>query len=957
MKQRRSKAYDGPHDGRLLDPEPIAAHTTLAPAATQPRWLALTAALLIFLAAPWAATAAGYSDQDTYAEDAYQDDASAAAYSFLRLVEGNATLVQDDRDEETAEANQPLLTGDRLLLGRRARIEAVLSDGSIVRIEEESNLLFEALGASPDQSADGTVLRLENGEIQLNVPAELYADLYPRVDIPAGAVYIQQPGSFLIDARSDGFVELVVRDGLAELVTERGSMLVRAGEEALVDGGGLARIDLLQARSRTSLERWGDDLERDARRSDSELGGRLAYAGSSLEGHGSWITVSGQRAWRPRVSSSWRPYYSGRWAYTPSGLTWVSYEPWGWVPYHYGSWDYAPSFGWVWYPGYRYAPAWVYWYYGPSYVGWCPTGYYTNYYRNYYHNGYTPTLAWGTYGWGRGHSRDYDRWNFVDYDNFGRGVQARHTRPGRDLTSSLQDGQMPRGIITTDTRGLKPALIRRPGEAIEVLQTRPAVRGKPGGELPDVTSFVARERLSPEAEARVISRRTPRVDGAAVARGEVVAIERPTLRGEKPATVRSSGGVPAQPRSGRVDSGRVDSGRVDGGRVDGTPVDRGSAGEVRSPGVRVTPRDDSRKPAATPRSGQVNGGEVGSGTSSPRPSAGRKPAEARPPAARDSSPPPAARPNTATSGTATPREARPSAKPAPSAPPPARTEPARTEPARPQVRPRPEAKPAPQDKPPAQAAPPAQPQVRQRSQTKPAPQAKPKEDDPPPASRSAAGRSTSAQRPYTQQRPTSQPQATSERPGVRSASPSPQRPYRAVPSQPTPSRAAPSRAVPSRTTQSRTTQPPTTQIERRPSSARPVRQPAATAPPAGSRSGAVRPSSPRVSSPPASRSATGSASSSTRRAQPSARAGSSSNSGRGAARSSGSARSGSGSKARSTSSSRSGSGGKASSSSSSSRSGGSSKASSGSRGSGGGGKARSSRASGSRGGDGGGSGN
>ena len=45
------------------------------------------------------------------------------------------------------------------------------------------------------------------------------------------------------------------------------------------------------------------------------------------------------------MATDWRPYWHGRWASTPAGLTWVSAEPWGWVPYHYSTWDYVPSYG------------------------------------------------------------------------------------------------------------------------------------------------------------------------------------------------------------------------------------------------------------------------------------------------------------------------------------------------------------------------------------------------------------------------------------------------------------------------------------------------------------------------------------------------------------------------------------------------------------------------------------
>ena len=94
----------------------------------------------------------------------------------------------------------------------------------------------------------------------------------------------------------------------------------------------------------------------------------------ALAPHGEWI-VSAEfgHVWRPTyVGGVWRPYYDGRWIYTDYGWTFVSDEPWGWATYHYGRWYIDPYFGWVWVPGYEWAPAWVVFHYGAGWVGWAP---------------------------------------------------------------------------------------------------------------------------------------------------------------------------------------------------------------------------------------------------------------------------------------------------------------------------------------------------------------------------------------------------------------------------------------------------------------------------------------------------------------------------------------------------------------------------------------------------------
>ena len=61
------------------------------------------------------------------------------------------------------------------------------------------------------------------------------------------------------------------------------------------------------------------------------------------------------------MAVGWTPYSYGSWYYTPIGLSWWSYDPWGWYPHHYGNWFFDVGWNsWCWSPGYVYSPAWVY---------------------------------------------------------------------------------------------------------------------------------------------------------------------------------------------------------------------------------------------------------------------------------------------------------------------------------------------------------------------------------------------------------------------------------------------------------------------------------------------------------------------------------------------------------------------------------------------------------------------
>jgi uncharacterized protein DUF6600 len=92
-----------------------------------------------------------------------------------------------------------------------------------------------------------------------------------------------------------------------------------------------------------------------------------------LASYGDWVYVDGYGyCWQPGVEEGWRPYTNGSWIYTDAGWTWSSDEEWGWATDHYGRWMLTKEFGWLWIPGYEWAPAWVSWRKSDEYVGWAP---------------------------------------------------------------------------------------------------------------------------------------------------------------------------------------------------------------------------------------------------------------------------------------------------------------------------------------------------------------------------------------------------------------------------------------------------------------------------------------------------------------------------------------------------------------------------------------------------------
>ena len=524
------------------------------------------------------------------------------SYGYIRALEGSATLIQvDTRERVEVSVNEPILAGDRLFASGDSRVEVLLADGNILRIGDRAELLFRALANSGDTSDPGSVIELARGTLQLVVSPDQPGSEFPAVVTPNATIRARGAGSFLIAADDGRRSEVIVRDGVAEVTTPNEVAEVRRGERLFVEGPRGERLDFAAAPDLDRLEAWGLGLGEYARDEyAAHVDPGLHYAASSLSGHGSWVRVETGVAWRPRVAAGWAPYRHGRWRHTPSGLFWVSYDPWGWVPHHYGYWDLHPSLGWVWFPGRRFAGAHVYWYWGPSYAGWIPSGYYWRHYRNSYGSGWG--FHFGVYGHIGGSFGRYRHWTFLPHGRLGHRRQHFYSVGGSELGRGRR--AIERGVLLTDTRSLGREAWRRPAETLAGL--RRAVP-RDGRAAVDANGFIDRGTRLPQGIERVALRgrdgrsavaRQPEAGtraGTARASGEppVRATVRP-IEGRSPRLERP--GVQRAPRPTRESGARAAVRRPTG--RDASSATRRPAGPVTRPAARPGATSVQRRPAS-----------------------------------------------------------------------------------------------------------------------------------------------------------------------------------------------------------------------------------------------------------------------------------------------------------------------------------------------------------------------
>ncbi|WP_419162198.1 DUF6600 domain-containing protein [Candidatus Palauibacter sp.] len=503
------------------------------------------------------------------------------SYGYLRALDGSATLIQGDtRERVQITVNEPVLAGDRLFASGESRVEIVLADRNLVRVGDRAELLFRALANSGDTSDPASVLELTRGTLQLLVSADQLGSEFPAVVTPNATIRPRVAGSYLIIVDDERRSEVVVRDGVAEVATETEVAEVRRGESLSVEGSRGDRLDFAAAPSLDRLELWGQGVGEYARgETAAHVDSDLHYAASSLSGHGSWVNVGASYAWRPRVSSGWAPYRDGRWRDTPSGLFWVSYEPWGWVPYHYGTWDQHSDWGWIWFPGHRFAGAHVYWYWGPSYAGWIPSGYYWRHYRNHY--GSRWGFHFGVYGHIGGSFGRYRHWTFLPHGRLGHRRQYFYSESGTDLGRRRR--ALERGVLLTDTRSLGREAWRRPAETLAGLRRAVQRDGRTTG---DANAFIDRGTRLPQELERVALRGR---DGRS-------AVARQPEAGTRAGTVRASGERPVQATIRRLEGRSPRLERPGVQRPTRTAAGPGARPAVRRPSARDVPSRTTRRP-------------------------------------------------------------------------------------------------------------------------------------------------------------------------------------------------------------------------------------------------------------------------------------------------------------------------------------------------------------------------
>jgi hypothetical protein len=386
------------------------------------------------------------------------DEYRQGDYGRVRDAESGLTIVRAEWDHERGVSDQgtvnsPIFPGDSVSTATGQRVEVQLANGTLVWIDDRTELDFLALPDPYADFADHAVLRLREGAIRL---ATSLADNEEfRIDTPSASIYPLGDADVRIEVDGGGWTRVLSRTGVVEVVGQGGSVLLRAGTRTAIEPGALP----IDPESFNTFTDDGFDRWVEARKDAYAYGKQVAEAPGvyqelpdevqpyyrELSASGTWTHVDDYGyVWQPvGVGTDWKPYYDGYWGYGPNGYFWISNERWGWAPYHYGRWSWIGGYGWCWSPGTVFGGAWVSWSWGSAYVGWSPLNYW-NYpaYHSSWHYGYYDPYCWTFLSYRHFGYRHYSHysvgWDHVRHDLHGSAVVTRPPRysPGQLASSA-----------------------------------------------------------------------------------------------------------------------------------------------------------------------------------------------------------------------------------------------------------------------------------------------------------------------------------------------------------------------------------------------------------------------------------------------------------------------------------------------------------------------------------------
>ncbi len=294
---------------------------------------------------------------------------SLVPVAHVSFLEGNLAITNRDGNTHEAVTNFPVVVGDVLRTDGDGRGEIQFGNGTLVRIDHDSELLVGTILAPilTYENWKVTTLKLTRGAVY--VISNTYNKEMLQVVSDDAAVNFPRNTNVEIRVEPEKGTRVVSHFGKADLLVvgedEKGKIsFIKSKSATMVNKTG--QVDNVEYRKGGDFWLWNEGVNEHFK----ELHAGKSYVPDKILRHAHlqlwaerWSSSFGEWVYDKMYGYIWkpagdfahdrykRPFYNGKTA-TVNGVVYVIPDyPWGWAPAHLGTWVFIKKWGWTWIPG------------------------------------------------------------------------------------------------------------------------------------------------------------------------------------------------------------------------------------------------------------------------------------------------------------------------------------------------------------------------------------------------------------------------------------------------------------------------------------------------------------------------------------------------------------------------------------------------------------------------------
>lgn len=278
------------------------------------------------------------------------------------LLEGDVKIVKTNGDMLKGNINYPLVTGDVILTGKTGRCEIQLSNGTLLRLDKNSDIkLVSLLTDSVTSNKKISTIKLMSGSVF--TMAQIYKNEILQIITPQVSVKMENRSTNLIRTNEKESSIHVLRGKVGVLYGNQSKAYIKSGEFVIFPRKGKKHSSKFNKDD--EFISWNKSINKNFKKlhyGKSKVPdviyihspGIVHFAESFSTKFGTWeYNEYFGYVWKPshEVFRDKRPFFDANYVEINDELVIVPNQAWGWAPVHLGTWFFSKNDGWLWIPG------------------------------------------------------------------------------------------------------------------------------------------------------------------------------------------------------------------------------------------------------------------------------------------------------------------------------------------------------------------------------------------------------------------------------------------------------------------------------------------------------------------------------------------------------------------------------------------------------------------------------